>query len=55
MKDEIIEELWKVKDEIAKEHNYDIDKLVETLREREKTEKRKIVDFSEEQKPYLTK
>lgn len=28
MADEIIEELWTIKDEIAREHGYDIDTLV---------------------------
>jgi hypothetical protein len=32
MKDEIIEELWAVKDEIAEKHNYDVDALVAHLR-----------------------
>lgn len=34
MKDEIIEELWSVKDQIAKEHDYDLDALVAHLRSR---------------------
>ena len=34
MADEIIEELWSIKDEIAKEADYDIDKLIDLLRER---------------------
>lgn len=35
MADEIIEELWAAKDAIAKEADYDIDKLVDLLQNRE--------------------
>ena len=34
--DEIIEELWRVKDEIAREHGYDIHRLFEYLHSVEK-------------------
>lgn len=34
MADEIIEELWRVKDAIAREHGYDIDRLVAALETR---------------------
>jgi hypothetical protein len=34
MADEIIEELWAAKDAIAKEADYDIDKLVDLLEDR---------------------
>lgn len=32
MKDEIIEELWQVKDSIAERHGHDVDELVAYLR-----------------------
>ena len=32
MSDEIIKELWQIKDNIAREHGYDIDALVAHLR-----------------------
>ena len=32
MADEIIEELWRIKDEIAREHGYDMGRLFEHLR-----------------------
>lgn len=32
MKDEIIEELWAVKDQIAEKHGYDVDTLIAHLR-----------------------
>lgn len=34
MADEIIEEVWRVKDEIAREHGYDIDRLAAYFRRR---------------------
>jgi hypothetical protein len=35
MADEIIQELWRVKDDIAREHEYDLDALVAYLRGKE--------------------
>lgn len=46
MSDEIIEELWRVKDSIAREHGYDIEALVAYLQSKEKAEGRQIVDLS---------
>lgn len=46
MKNEILEELWKSKDEIAQEYKYNIDKLVEELRKKEKDAKAIVVDFT---------
>ncbi len=53
MKDEILEELWKSKDEIAEEHGYNMDKLVNTLREMEKERGIEIVDLSTIKKTVL--
>ena len=36
MADEIIEEVWRIKDEIAREHGYDIHRLAAYLRRRER-------------------
>ena len=36
MADEIIEEVWRIKDEIAREHGYDVDRLGAYFRERER-------------------
>jgi len=47
MKNPILEELWKVKDEIARECDYDLNKLADHLRRRQKEGKHKIVDFSD--------
>ncbi len=46
MKDEILEELWKSKDKIAKEHNHNMDKLVTSLRKNEKKRKIKVINLS---------
>ena len=45
MPDELIEELWRIKDNIAREHGYDIDALVAHLRTRERAESRRVVDL----------
>ena len=49
MKNPIIEELWNVKDEIARECEHDLKKLADLLRTRQKEHKHKVVDFSEKQ------
>lgn len=36
MADEIIEEVWRIKDELAREHGYDLDRLGAYFRERER-------------------
>jgi hypothetical protein len=36
MVDEILEEVWRNRDEFAKRHNYDLDAMVEELREMER-------------------
>lgn len=36
MKDEILTEVWRNRDEFAKQHNYDIEAMVATLREMER-------------------
>ena len=47
MKNPVIEELWKVKDEIARECDHDLNKLAVLLRKRQKEGEHKVVDFSE--------
>lgn len=39
MADEIIEELWAIKDTLAKEAGYDVNKLIELLQTRQKQRK----------------
>ena len=46
MSDEIIEELWRIKDSIAREHGYDMEAPVAYLHSKEKAEGRRIVNLS---------
>ncbi|MCY3868522.1 MAG: hypothetical protein OXG87_03130 [Gemmatimonadetes bacterium] len=46
MSDEIIKELWQVKDSIAQEHGYDIEALVTHLQTKKRTKGQKVVDLS---------
>jgi len=45
MADEIIEELWRIKDDIAREHGYDLDALVVHLRSRKREGRHRIEDL----------
>lgn len=45
MADEIIKELWKVKDAIAKEYGFDVRSLVAHLRARKHEEGKQVVDL----------
>ena len=49
MADEIIEELWGIKDTIAKEADYDVDKLIELLQARQKQRKENSSDLIDQQ------
>ncbi len=49
MADEIIEELWAAKAAIAREADYDIDKLVDRLEEQESQRKRDPVEVMDQQ------
>ena len=46
MKDEIIQELWQIKDELAREANYDVHVLCRELRERQTVSDAQVVDRS---------
>jgi hypothetical protein len=43
-KNEILEEVWRNRDEFAREHNYDLDAMVAALQEMEKHPLTKVVD-----------
>ena len=45
MSDEIIMELWRIKDRIAREHGYDIDALVAHLQTKNRAEGRQVVNL----------
>ena len=49
MADEIIEELWGINDTIAKEADYDVDKLIELLQARQKQRKENSSDLIDQQ------
>ena len=53
MRNEILEELWKSKDEVAQEYKYNIDNLVEGLRKKENGVKATVVDLTFEGKRQL--
>jgi len=45
MPDEIIKELWQIKDDIAREHGYDIEALVAYLQAKPQREEQHVVDL----------
>ena len=45
MSDEIIKELWRIKDSIAQEHGYDLEALVAHLQTKKRSEGQQIVDL----------
>ncbi len=45
MSDEIIKELWQIKDGIAREHGYDIEALVAHLQTKKRPEGQQVVDL----------
>ena len=47
MKDEIIEEIHKYREEYAKKFNYDLDLIFEDLQKKQKESGRKYVSFSD--------
>ena len=48
MTDEVIQELWRVKDGIARDHGYDLDALIVHLRSREQNCGHRIIDRAKE-------
>lgn len=50
MVDEIIQELWIIKDESATEAGNDIDEMCRRLREREKSTKASVLDLSDQRR-----
>jgi hypothetical protein len=43
-RDEVIEEVWRIRDEYVKRHHYSLDEIVEDLRRREAEHPARIVD-----------
>jgi hypothetical protein len=50
MKNEILEEIWKIKDKIAEEHNFNIDSIAKNLIEKQKKHRKNIVNYSKKTK-----
>lgn len=42
--DEVIEEVWRIRDEYVKQHHYSLDEIVEDLRRRQAEHPERIVD-----------
>jgi hypothetical protein len=55
MKNEILEEIWRVKDALAAKYNYNIEAMFRDLREREKTSGHRYVDLSKPRRKAGTK
>lgn len=49
-KNDTLEELWKAKDAIGREHRFDIDAIVKHLRKEESREREERVDLSRRRK-----
>ena len=45
MPDEIIKELWEIKDRIAEEFDYDLDAFVDYLQTKEREKNQQVVDL----------
>ena len=46
MEDEVIAALWKIKEDIAREHDFDVERLGTMVRERERAYADRVVDWS---------
>lgn len=54
MKDEILEELWAIKDGIAQDANYDVSALMSQLKTAQSQSSRKVVNLSRNKKRHVT-
>ena len=55
MKDEVITALWKVKEDIAREHDYDVNRLGAMVREKEREYIHRVVDWTHAKRPAIRK
>jgi hypothetical protein len=46
--DEVLQEVWRIKDEIAAKYGGDLDRFFEDLRDAQKASGRKVIDFSKD-------
>ncbi len=54
-KNEILEEVWRNRDEFAREHNYDLDAMMAALQEMEKHPLTEVVDLRRQKTGGATK
>lgn len=54
-RNEILEEVWRNRDEFAREHNYDLDAMLATLQEMEKHPLTEVVDLRRQNAGGATK
>ena len=54
MKDEVIVALWKVKDDIGREHDYDLGRVGAMVRRLEQEHADRVVDWSRSNKPTVS-
>ncbi|HMO49696.1 MAG TPA: hypothetical protein PKA21_01050 [Kiritimatiellia bacterium] len=54
MKDEILKEVWKIKDDLAGQHNYDVRRLAESLKAKEGASGHVIFDLHAREKRRRT-
>lgn len=54
MKDEVLEEVWKVKDDLAARYNYDVRRLAEALKAKEGASGHPILDLRSREKNRRT-
>ena len=45
MSDEVIEELWRIKDDMGREHGYDVARLAADLQSKQREEGQRVVDL----------
>ena len=55
MSDEIIQEIWQIKDAIGRESNYNLHTLGALLRQRQRTGSKQVVDLSSKRKAVKKK
>ncbi len=53
MKDEIIEQVWRAKDALAKKYGYDVRAMAKDLQRREKMSKVPVVNLHNRQASYV--
>ncbi len=55
MKNEILEEAWRVKDALAAKYNYDVKAMLRDMMERQKTSGHRYVDLSKPRRKTAVK